>query len=73
MTLTKYLVKYRLTPEERKLGAAQYPTADQIRMICEAALRIGIRHLDMYGYRIGDYVIKPEDMAQRGAASPGTV
>lgn len=49
-------------PEERKPGAAQYPTADQIRMICEAALRLGIRHLDMYGYRIGDYVIKREDM-----------
>lgn len=51
-------------PEERKPGAAQYPTGDQIRMICEAALRLGIRHLDMYGYRIGDYVIKREDMAQ---------
>jgi hypothetical protein len=51
-------------PEERKPGAAQYPTADQIREICEAALRLGIRHLDMYGYRIGDYVIEREDMAQ---------
>lgn len=51
-------------PEERKPGAAQYPTADQIRKICEASLRFGIRHLDMYGYRIGDYVIKREDMTQ---------
>jgi hypothetical protein len=50
--------------EERNAGAAQYPTADQIRLICEAALRLGIRHLDMYGYRIGDYVIKREDMAR---------
>lgn len=51
-------------PEERRSGAAQYPTADQIRMICDAALRLGIRHLDMYGYRIGDYLIKPGEMAQ---------
>jgi hypothetical protein len=51
-------------PEERKPGPAQYPTADQIRMICEAALRLGIRHLDMYGYRIGDYVMKREDLAK---------
>lgn len=51
-------------PEERKPGAAQFPTSGQIRMICEAALRLGIRHLDMYGYRIGDYVIKRDDMAQ---------
>lgn len=51
-------------PEERKPGAAQFPTSRQIRMICEAALRLGIRHLDMYGYRIGDYVIKRDDMAQ---------
>lgn len=49
-------------PEERKPEAAQYPTAEQIRMICEAALRLGIRHLDMYGYRIGDYLIKREEM-----------
>lgn len=51
-------------PEERKPGAAQYPTSDQIRMLCEAALRLGIRHLDMYGYRIGDYVIDKKDMAR---------
>jgi hypothetical protein len=51
-------------PEERQPGEAQYPTADQIRMICQAALRIGIRHLDMYGYRIGDYVIKRENISQ---------
>lgn len=49
-------------PEERNPGPAQYPTAEQIQMICDAALRAGIRHLDMYGYRIGDYVIKREDM-----------
>jgi hypothetical protein len=51
-------------PDERKLGAAQYPNAAQIRMICDAALRQGIRHLDMYGYRIGDYVIRREDIGR---------
>jgi hypothetical protein len=44
--------------------SARYPTADQIRLICQAALGLGIRHLDMYGYRIGDYVIKPGTTAQ---------
>ena len=57
-------------PEERKPGPAEYPTADQIRMICEAAFRLGIRHLDMYGCRIGDYVIRREDMAQRVPPAP---
>lgn len=33
---------------------AKYPTFPQIREICEATLAMGIRHLDMYGYRIGD-------------------
>lgn len=42
-------------PEERKPGMAKYPTAEQIKLICQAALKQGIRHLDMYGYRIGDY------------------
>jgi len=51
-------------PEERAPGPADYPTADQIRLICQAALRLGIRHLDMYGYRIGDYAMKPGTMAQ---------
>lgn len=46
-------------PEERKSGAAQYPTAEQIKLICSAALKLGIRHFDMYGYRIGDYLLKP--------------
>lgn len=49
-------------PEERKPGPAAYPTAQQIQLICEAALKLGIRHLDMYGYRIGEYVAKREDL-----------
>ncbi len=43
--------------ELRKPGPAKYPTFEQIREICEAALKLGIRHLDMYGYRIGDFVV----------------
>ncbi|MBS1814623.1 MAG: hypothetical protein JSS87_07090 [Acidobacteria bacterium] len=46
--------------EERLPGAAMYPTADQIKLICEAALKLGIRHIDMYGYRIGEYILKPD-------------
>lgn len=41
--------------EEFTTIPAKYPTADQIRLICQAAIRAGIHHLDMYGYRIGDY------------------
>lgn len=48
--------------EERKPGPAAYPTAEQIRLICQAALKFGVRHLDMYGYRIGEYEVKREDL-----------
>jgi hypothetical protein len=48
---------------------AKYPTAEQIQQICEAALRAGIRHLDMYGYRIGDYRVKAKDWP---VMAPGT-
>lgn len=41
--------------EELTPGLAKYPTVAQIRQIAEAALQAGVRHLDMYGYRIGDY------------------
>lgn len=44
---------------ELKPGPAKYPTAEQIKLICEAALQSGIKHLDMYGYRIGDYRVTP--------------
>lgn len=40
--------------EEGKVGVAEYPTAGQIQLICEAALKLGVRHLDLYGYRIGN-------------------
>ncbi|MDQ2898828.1 MAG: hypothetical protein M3Y07_03395 [Acidobacteriota bacterium] len=57
-------------PEERKPGPAQYPTVQQIKAVSEAALKAGIRHLDMYGYRIGEFVVDPpSDWAK---ARPGT-
>ncbi len=50
--------------EEFKPGMAKYPTAEQIREISEAALQSGVHHLDMYGYRIGDYRVRDEDLAK---------
>jgi hypothetical protein len=47
--------------ELRTPGPAKYPTFDQIQQICEAALQSGVRHLDMYGYRIGDYLVTNEN------------
>ena len=55
--------------ELRNPGPARYPTVDQIRLIAEAALETGIRHLDMYGYRIGEYLVKEADWP---SARPGT-
>ncbi|HYM10573.1 MAG TPA: hypothetical protein VEU62_07570 [Bryobacterales bacterium] len=55
--------------EERKPGPARFPTVDQIRQIADAALQFGIRHLDLYGYRIGDWVVSAEDWPLR---RPGT-
>ena len=54
-----------------KLGSepAKYPTADQIRLICQAALASGIRYLDMYGYRIGDSDVPERDIDRK---RPGT-
>lgn len=57
-------------PEERKPGPAVYPTAAQIKQICDAALNLGIRHLDMYGYRIGDPAKAREDWAKWIPAEP---
>lgn len=48
-------------PDERKPGPAKYPTAEQIRLVCEAALKLGIHHVDMYGYRIGDSSVNVAD------------
>lgn len=57
-------------PEERKPGPAAYPTVEQIKAVADAALKAGIRHLDMYGYRIGEYVVNPPSDWPR--ARPGT-
>jgi len=57
--------------ELRKPGPAKYPTFDQIREICEAALKFGIRHLDMYGYRIGDFVVTDENWPQKRPPAKG--
>lgn len=57
-------------PEERKPGPARFPTVEQIRKICQTALQLGIRDLDMYGYRIGDYRVTSN--ATLTKFSPGT-
>jgi len=57
--------------ELRKPGPAKYPTFEQIREICEAALKLGIRHLDMYGYRIGDFVVTDENWPQKRPPAKG--
>jgi hypothetical protein len=56
--------------EERKPGPAAYPSAAQIRQVCEQALKLGVRHLDMYGFRIGEYHETREEMARRVPAEP---
>jgi hypothetical protein len=57
--------------ELRTPGPAEYPTVDQIREICEAALKFGIRHLDMYGYRIGDFIVTDENWPQKRPPATG--
>ncbi len=57
--------------ELRAPGPAKYPTVDQIREICEAALKFGIRHLDMYGYRIGDFIVTDENWPQKRPPAKG--
>lgn len=56
--------------EEGKTGPAEYPTAEQIKLVCEAALKLGVRHLDMYGYRIGNPNVKQEDWLKWLPAEP---
>jgi len=56
--------------EERKPGPASFPTANQIQQICEQALKLGVRHLDMYGYRIGDYAVARQDLARMMPSEP---
>jgi hypothetical protein len=55
----------------RTPGPAKYPTFEQIREICEAALKLGIRHLDMYGYRIGDFQVTDENWPQKRPPAQG--
>jgi hypothetical protein len=49
------------TPDLYKPGHATLPTLDQIRQVCDMALKLGIRHLDMYGWRIGDFRVTGEE------------
>ncbi len=56
--------------EERKPGPARHPTAAEIKSVCEQAFKLGVRHLDMYGYRIGEYRATREEMARMVPAEP---
>jgi hypothetical protein len=52
-------------------GPAKYPAFPQIREICDTALQFGIRHLDMYGYRIGDFVVTTENWPKKRPPAKG--
>ncbi len=56
--------------EQRLPGTAQFPTAAQIKDICEEARKLGITDLDMYGYRIGEYLGTVEDMKRMVPPEP---
>jgi hypothetical protein len=56
--------------EERNPGPAMYPSAAQIQKICEEALKLGVHHIDMYGFRIGDSHVTREEMAKMMPAEP---
>jgi len=56
--------------EERKPGPAVFPSADQLRQVCEQALKLGVSHLDMYGFRIGEYNATRQEMARMMPAEP---
>jgi hypothetical protein len=56
--------------EERKPGPASFPGANQIQQVCEQALKLGVRHLDMYGYRIGDFAVARENLAKMVPPDP---
>jgi hypothetical protein len=57
--------------ELNNAGPARYPTVAQLREVCEAALADGIRHLEMYGYRIGDYVVTAESWLRKRPPATG--
>ncbi len=56
--------------EERKPGPAMFPTASEIRAVCEQALQMGVKHLDMYGYRIGEFVVPRSELARMMPPEP---
>jgi len=57
--------------ELRTPGPAKYPTVEQIREICEAAIQSGVRHLDMYGWRIGDFLVTNENWPKKRPPANG--
>jgi len=57
--------------ELRNPGPAKYPTVSQIRDICDTALKFGIRHLDMYGYRIGDPAVTEQNWPEKRPPAKG--
>ena len=57
--------------ELRTPGPAKYPTVEQIRELCDAALKFGIHHLDMYGYRIGDYLVTDANWPEKRPPAKG--
>lgn len=56
--------------EEFNPGPAVYPSAAQIQKVCEEALKHGIRHLDMYGFRIGNSAATGKEMERMMPAEP---
>lgn len=56
--------------EERNPGPAVHPTAAEIEDVCNDALHLGVKHLDMYGYRIGEYQVTREQMKQMMPPEP---
>jgi hypothetical protein len=56
--------------EELGTAPAKYPTAAQIKSVCEVALQLGIRHLDMYGFRIGEYRATKAEMKRMMPSEP---
>jgi hypothetical protein len=56
--------------EEREPGPAKHPTASEIQKVCDEALKLGVHHLDMYGYRIGEYKVTAEEMERMMPVEP---
>lgn len=58
--------------EERLPGPAVHPTAKEIEAICNEALRLGVHHLDMYGYRIGEFRVPKEQVKAQMPSEPAS-